>query len=76
MTLTQLQFDGLVSRYAEEVVDRMDQKTLEHFAYDTIVNESESMSQSDLLGEMSLYFSDEEISQLLIDVGADPDTIL
>ena len=76
MTLTQLQFDGLVSRYAEEVVDKMDLKTLEHFAYDTIVNESESMSQSDLLGEMSLYFSDEEISQLLIDVGADPDTIL
>ena len=76
MTLTQLQFDGLVSRYAEEVVDRMDLKTLEHFAYDTIVNESESMSQSDLLGEMSLYFNDEEISQLLIDVGADPDTIL
>lgn len=76
MTLTDNQLDELVSRYAEELVDKMDMKTMEQFVYDTIVNNVECMSESDLLNEISLYFDDEDLSKMLTDVGADPDTIL
>ena len=76
MTLTDNQLADLVSRYAEELVDKMDMKTMEQFVYDTIVQNVESLTESELLNEISLYFDDEDLSKMLTDVGADPDTIL
>jgi len=76
MTLTSTQFDELVSRYAEELVDKMDMKTMEQFVYDTIVQNVESLSESDLINEISLYFDEEDLSKMIQEVGADPDTVL
>jgi hypothetical protein len=76
MTLTDTQLSDLVSRYAEELVDKMDLKTMEQFVYDTIVNNVECMEENDLLNEISLYFDDEDLAKMLTEVGADPDTIL
>lgn len=75
MTLTSQQFDDLVSLYAEKLVDGMDLKTMEQFVYDTIVQNVECMSEEDLLNEVSNYF-DDELPEMIKEVGADPDTIL
>ena len=76
MTLTENQLSDLVSLYAEKIVESMDLKTMEQFVYDTIVNSVECMSESDLLNEISLYYDEEDVSKMLTEVGADPDTIL
>ena len=75
MTLTENQLSDLVSRYAEELVDKMDMKTMEQFVYDTIVNNAECLSEEDLLNEVSNYFED-ELPEMIKEIGADPDTIL
>ncbi len=75
MTLTSTQFDDLVSLYAEKLVESMDMKTMEQFVYDTIVNNAECLSEEDLLNEVSNYFED-ELSEMIKEIGADPDTIL
>jgi len=75
MTLTDTQFDELVSLYAEKLVDGMDLKTMEQFVYDTIVNNAECLSEEDLLNEVSNYF-DDELPEMLSSIGVDPDTIL
>jgi hypothetical protein len=75
MTLTSTQFDELVSLYAEKLVDGMDLKTMEQFVYDTIVNNAECLSEEELLNEVANYF-DDELPEMIKQVGADPDTIL
>ena len=75
MTLTSTQFDDLVSLYAEKLVESMDMKTMEQFVYDTIVNNAECLSEEDLLNEVSNYFED-ELPEMIKEIGADPDTIL
>ena len=75
MILTNQQFDDLVSLYAEKLVDGMDMKTMEQFVYDTIVQNVECMSESDLINEVANYF-DDELPEMIKSVGADPDAIL
>ena len=75
MTLTSTQFDDLVSLYAEKLVESMDMKTMEQFVYDTIVNNAECLSEEDLLNEVSNYFED-ELPEMIKEIGADPDTVL
>ncbi len=76
MTLTSSQLDELISLYAERVVDGMDHKTIFQFAYDTIVANMENLSESDVINELQNFMEDEEVADMLKQVGADPDTIL
>lgn len=76
MTLTSQQFDDLVSAYAERVVDGMDTKSLEQFAYDCIVENLSCQDEESLILLMSEYYEEDELKELVEGVGADPKEIL
>lgn len=72
MTLSQEQFDKLVAAYAEQIVDGMDLKSLEQFAYDTIVANFDVVDDNTLIDEMCGFYEQEEVATLLESVGANP----
>lgn len=76
MTLSISQLEQLISIYAEHIVDGMDLKTLEQFAYDCIVERMENLLENEVIDEIKSYYDDEDLSQMIESVGADPDTIL
>lgn len=70
--LTSQQFDEIVSAYAERVVEGMDLKTLEQFAYDCIVENLSVQDDESLVLEISNYYEEDELKDLLESVGANP----
>lgn len=72
MTLTTEQFDKLVATYAEQIVEGMDLKSLEQFAYDTIVANFDVVDDNTLIDEMCGFYEQEEVATLLESVGANP----
>ena len=69
MTLTREQFDQLAGTYAEQVVEGMDIKSLEQFAYDTIVENLEDVGDEALLEQLYSYYEEDEVHNLLESVG-------
>lgn len=51
--------------YAERVVDNMDVRDLCAFAMDTIVDNMEDYNESELMEELSHYYDDEELQELI-----------
>jgi hypothetical protein len=74
--LTEAQLSDLVDNYATQLVDSMDMKTMEQFVFDTIVNNVSGLEQDELIAELRLYYDDEDVSEMIKSVGADPDVIL
>jgi hypothetical protein len=72
MTLTREQFNQLVSDYAEQVVEGMDIKSLEQFAYDNIVENLEDAGDEALLEQLCAYYEENEVASMLESVGANP----
>jgi len=65
MTLSKDQISKIVLAYAERVVDGMDVRDLCAFAIDTICDNMSDYNESELLEEMSHYYDDEELNELL-----------
>ena len=65
MTLSKDQLYKLVSIYAERVVDNMDVRDLCAFAVDTICDDMSDYSESELLEEMSHYYDDNELQEII-----------
>ena len=68
MTLTQDQIYKLTQLYAERVVDNMDIRDLCAFAIDTIVDNMNDYNESELMEELSHYYDDEELQELVEEV--------
>jgi hypothetical protein len=73
MTLTREQYDQLVGAYAEQVVEGMDIKSLEQFAYDTIVENFDDAGDDVLLDQLCAYYEVDEVCDMLESVGANPE---
>jgi len=54
--------------YAERVVDNMDVRDLCAFAIDTIVDNMDDYNESELMEELSHYYDDEELQELIEEV--------
>ena len=65
MTLTQDQLSKLTLMYAERVVDNMDIRDLCAFAIDTIVDNMDDYNESELMEELSHYYDDDELNDLV-----------
>jgi hypothetical protein len=65
MTLSKDQLRKLTLMYAERVVDNMDVRDLCAFAMDTIVDNMEDYNESELMEELSHYYDDEELQELI-----------
>lgn len=59
------QLSQFVENYAERIVDDMDVKCLEQFAYDTIISNLEIQGPDDILNEISCVYDDDVIEELL-----------
>ena len=46
----------LVERYAEQIMDGMDMKTMECFVFDTLVENLNKYSESELIAEVEEYY--------------------
>jgi len=65
MTLTQDQLSKIVQLYAERVVDSMDVRDLCAFAIDTICDNMSDYNESELMEELSHYYDDDELEELV-----------
>ena len=65
MTLSQDQISKIVQLYAERVVDSMDVRDLCAFAIDTIVDNMIDYNESELMEELSHYYDDDELQELV-----------
>ena len=65
MTLTQDQLYKLTLMYAERVVDNMDMRDLCALAIDTIVDNMNDYKESELMEELSHYYDDDELQELV-----------
>ena len=72
MTLSNDQIRKLVSFYAERVVDSMDVRDLCAFAIDTICDNMEGMSETEVLEELQHYYEDDELNELLESLTQEP----
>jgi hypothetical protein len=68
MTLSKDQLSKLTLMYAERVVDNMDVRDLCAFAIDTIVDNMDDYNESELMEELSHYYDDEELQELIEEV--------
>ena len=64
--LNDAQKDDLIAQYSQLVVDSMDYKSLEQFVYDTLEDDFNKLSNSELQDEIKYSF-DEEILEELVD---------
>ena len=74
MTLTQEQYDQLLSNYAESLVDGMDMDSLIQFAIEQIemnVRQNCSMDE-ELVEEIGRIYDEEYVADMLQSVGANP----
>lgn len=71
MTLTQDQLRKLTLIYAERVVDNMDLRDLCAFAIDTICDNMSDYNEGELMEELSHYYEDDELNELVESVTSD-----
>jgi len=68
MTLSKDQLSKLTLMYAERVVDNMDIRDLCAFAIDTIVDNMDDYNESELMEELSHYYDDDELQEMVEEV--------
>jgi hypothetical protein len=76
MALSSDQLNQLVEMYAERMVDNMDTKTMEAFIFDTIVENMGVQSEEDIIQHLSGYYDDDELTDMIEDVGGDAKEVL
>ena len=75
VTLTKTQKDELIEQYVELISDSMDIKTLEQFVRDTLTDDYNKLSDSELKDEIKCTF-DDEIYDELVDNIVNTDSIV
>ena len=75
MTLTQDQLSKIVQLYAERVVDNMDVRDLCAFVIDTICDNMIDYNESELMEELSHYYDDDELEELVESVTQDAQSV-
>ena len=65
MSLTPEQLSRLIEAYAERVVDSMDVRDLCAFAIDTISDNMDGLSESEVLEELQHYYDEDELNELI-----------
>ena len=63
--LTSLQKDQLIEQYVELCVDSMDHKDMYQFVYNTLTEDFDKLSDSELEDEIRYSFDDETLDELL-----------
>ena len=66
--LTSAQRDELISQFVEIQVDSMDTKTLVQFVTDTLTDDYNKLSNSELKDEIKYTFDEETLDELIDDV--------
>ena len=66
--LTSLQKDELIQQYVELCVDSMDHKDMYQFVYNTLVEDFDKLSDSELEDEIRYSFDDETLDELVENV--------
>jgi len=69
--LTNAQKDELVSRYSQLIVDSMDYKSLEQYVYDTLKEDFDVLSNSELQDEIKYSYDEETLDELIDNVTKD-----
>ena len=49
----------LVEKYAEQIMDGMDMKTMEQFVFDTLVENLNNYTEEELINEVREYYGEE-----------------
>lgn len=75
MTLTQEQYDQLLSNYAKSIIDGMDMDSLLQFAIEQIEENCRRMfpQDSELITEMSRFYEEEDVALMIEEVGGNPE---
>ena len=68
-------FSELVEKYAEQIMDGMDMKTMEQFVFDTLVENLNNYSESELINEIRDVFGDEVLEDFGVEIKEDPDIV-
>jgi len=68
-------FSGLVEKYAEQIMDSMDMKTMEQFVFDTLVENLNNYSEEELINEVREYYGDEWFEDNGVELKETPDAI-
>ena len=66
--LTSAQKDELIEQYVELITDSMDVKTLEQFVRDTLTDDFNKLSNSELQDEIKYSFDEETLDELVDNV--------
>ena len=66
--LTNAQKDELIAQYSQLIVDSMDYKSLEQFVYDTLEDDFNKLSNSELQDEIKYSFDEEVLDELVDNV--------
>lgn len=72
MTLTQDQYDSLLNTYVNSIIDGMDMDTLITFATEQLEMNLRSNCSLDveLVEEISRFYDEDEVAEMLTEVGA------
>lgn len=65
MTFTSAQLDKIIEVYATALVDSMDEKMLENFVYETIVENMSNAGEEDILNELYAYYDEEDVDKII-----------
>jgi hypothetical protein len=71
MSLSSDQLRALIKAYANDVVDAMDVRDLCAFAIDTICDNMDGMSETELLEELGHYYDEDVLNELIESVTSD-----
>ena len=71
--LTSLQKDELIQQYVELCVDSMDHKSMYQFIYNTLVEDFDKLSDSELEDEIRYSFDEETLDELVDNVTKEVD---
>ena len=66
--LTSLQKDELIQQYVELCVDSMDHKDMYQFVYNTLVEDFDKLTHSELQDEIKYSFDEETLDELVDNV--------
>ena len=66
-------FSELVEKYAEQIMDGMDMKTMEQFVFDTLVENLNNYSESELINEIRDCYDDEVLEEFGVEIKEVPD---
>jgi len=66
-------FSELVEKYAEQIMDSMDMKTMEQFVFDTLVESLNNYSESELINEIRDVYGDEVLEDFGVKITEVPD---